>query len=376
MCAGGWRQTAGCSAGGQREPQHDKGCNVKIDTGASGYCECGGGRVIRKPGCEHGGYAPPFTCAEECLQEADLYEELGLDASASEKEIKQAFRKMSLKYHPDKHGSLSDSNVALNARFAAIREAYDVVGDQMQRALYDTAGLKMIQEAKQQKVEKGPESRGEVHVSLEEIYNGKDIKTNVMRKVICRGCAEKYTERCKECTERCANEIELRKVQMGPMIMNQQVEVASKQKCRNQRAELDVHVERGMSDGDSITFKAMGEHQPKKMPGDVVLKIKEREHKVFRRVGNDLHAEIEISLKEALVGFERTLTHLDGRRLMLSYDQITHPFGVMKIEGEGMPHRGDPTQHGSLFVKCRIAMPKDSQLSKETREWLRQNFPG
>merc|ERR1711879_292498 len=123
---------------------------------------------------------------------------------------------------------------------------------------------------------------------------------------------------------------------MGPMVMQQQQEVASKQKCRWDNTQLPVSIERGMSSGDTVTFKGQGEHQPKKRPGDVVLKLVENKHAVFKRVGVDLHAEVNITLKEALLGWQRTLTHLDGRHLVLGFDGVTKPFGLMRITNEGM----------------------------------------
>mmetsp|Transcript_124910 Transcript_124910/g.400114 ORF Transcript_124910/g.400114 Transcript_124910/m.400114 type:complete len:506 (+) Transcript_124910:94-1611(+) len=367
-----WRQTGGCSADGAREASKDQACDASIEPRSSGFCECGDGRVIRKPGCEHGEFAAPFKCEDECGREPDLYEELGIDTSAPEKVVKQAFRKLSLKYHPDK----TQDDPKLTARFAAIREAYDVIGDPDKRAIYDSAGLKMLDDVKNGKVEKGPAMNGEVKVSLEQLYKGAEFKTSITRKVICRGCAESPTDRCRKCNAGCANEVEVRQVQMGPFLTNQQVEVPSKQKCRHEQTELLVEIEPGMAPGDTLTFKSMGEHQPKKIPGDVVLKIAELTHKVFRRSGSDLHTDVSVSLKEALLGFQRSLTHLDGRRIELSFDAITRPNNVMQIVGEGMPSRGDPTQQGNLYVKLSIDMPEDGALGAAQREWLAANFPG
>merc|ERR1719352_1969068 len=140
---------------------------------------------------------------------------------------------------------------------------------------------------------------------------------------------------------------------MGPMIMKQQVQVPSKERCRNEVTSLLVSIERGMSSGDTVVFPSRGEQQPKKIPGDVVLKLSERQHKVFTRVGVDLQTEVDISLREALLGWERTITHLDGRKITFGHDGVTNPFALMKIEGEGMPHKGDPTNRGSLVVKCK-----------------------
>merc|ERR1740130_1305754 len=148
---------------------------------------------------------------------------------------------------------------------------------------------------------------GEVHVTLEGMYNGEEITTQIQRKVICRGCDKLQSKRCQACNQRCADEVELRNVQMGPMVMQQNVRVPSKQKCRAETTPLLVAVERGMSAGDTVVFKSRGEQQPKKIPGDVVLKLSERKHKVFTRVGVDLNTEVEITLREALLGWERTI---------------------------------------------------------------------
>mmetsp|Transcript_8169 Transcript_8169/g.17835 ORF Transcript_8169/g.17835 Transcript_8169/m.17835 type:complete len:475 (-) Transcript_8169:106-1530(-) len=357
-----WRQTKGCDANGEREAQNDKPCDQEISARSSGFCECGAGRVVKKPGCEHGEFEEPFSCRDVCAGEPDLYEELGVDSGASEKDIKQAFRKLSLKFHPDK----TQDDPVLTARFAAMREAYDIIGNQEQRSLYDAAGLQMVLDAKNHP-DKGPTSSAELEVSLESMYNGEEMKVQLSRKVICRGCAGKSTERCRKCTTACANELQLVNVQMGPMIVQQRQEVRSKEKCRMENAKLLIHVEQGMSNGDSIMFKNQGEQQPKKLPGDLKLVFKEKKHQLFRRVGVDLHIELQLSLREALLGFERSIVHLDGRRLTFSYKGVTKPSGVLKITGEGMPHRGDSTQRGNLLARCTIIMPDDG------RQWLKEN---
>lgn len=148
--------------------------------------------------------------------------------------------------------------------------------------------------------------------------------------------------------------------------MQQQVEVPSKEKCRMQVQSLTVIVEPGMLNGDTVHFKSMGEQQPNKLPGDVVLTLKEAKHDTFKRTGLDLHAEISLSLKEALLGFKRTIVHLDGRKINVSYGGVTKPFAIIRITGEGMPQRSDPSERGQLIIKCRIEMPEDGQ------QWLKE----
>merc|ERR1719254_494342 len=154
------------------------------------------------------------------------------------------------------------------------------------------------------------------------------------------------------------------------MIVQQQVQVPSKRKCKMETVKLNVLVEPGSSDGDSVVFKSLGEQQPKKIPGDIVLKMKARKHDVFRRMGMDLHMDIDISLREALLGFDRTIKHLDGHSVSISFRGVMQPFGVLRIDEEGMPQKGDPTTRGALFVKCRIKMPEGGAA------WLQENHLG
>jgi len=93
------------------------------------------------------------------------------------------------------------------------------------------------------------------------------------------------------------------------------------------------------------------------IPGDVVVKIKQAKHKVFKRKGNDLNMKMAIPLRQALLGFERTISHLDGHDVKIRRDGVMKPGAVMKIEGEGMPHRDDPETYGDLYIEFSIDFP-------------------
>lgn len=215
-----------------------------------------------------------------------------------------------------------------------------------------------------------------IQVSLEDIYLGKEVSKKVSRKVICRGCdLQPRLSRCKKCTARCANEHELQDFQVGPMIFQQMVEVPSKQKCIRRPVTLLAEVERGMFTGDRIVFPGMGEQQPQMTPGDVVLSIQVLKHNRFVRKGANLNIETSITLKEALLGFERTIEHLDGRNLTYTVEDVSRHNSIVKIKGEGMPLRKDPSIHGDLVVKVNLVMPEDDELTEEHRMWLEENFP-
>ena len=119
----GWRQTGNCSADGPREPALDLGCGAVIPVGASGYCECGGGsrRVARPPKCALD--VGPTSCTDECLRDESLYETLGLYEGATERDLRQAFRRLSLRLHPDKQRS-AEQRAAASTRFAEVTSPY------------------------------------------------------------------------------------------------------------------------------------------------------------------------------------------------------------------------------------------------------------
>jgi len=129
---------------------------------------------------------------------------------------------------------------------------------------------------------------------------------------------------------------------------------------------IDVNIEKGMRDGESLTFERMAEQRPGQLPGSVVFTLKASKHHKFVRRGNDLHMDMQVSLREALLGWEQSIRHLDGHILELATDSVTKPFQVMKVAGEGMPLRDDPASFGDLYVKVEVMYP--TSLTSEQRE--------
>merc|ERR1719376_32288 len=158
------------------------------------------------------------------------------------------------------------------------------------------------------------------------------------------------------------------------MIIQQQEEVPSKEKCKYEKKEFDPMVERGMKDGDAITFSHEGDQKPGYIPGDVVYKIRMKKDPRFERHNNDLHFKMTISLKEALLGFKKTIKHLDGHKVELSTTDITKPGQVYAIEGEGMPLRDTPSEFGKLYVITTVMFP--DTLTDKQRQLVEQDFTG
>lgn len=162
-------------------------------------------------------------------------------------------------------------------------------------------------------------------------------------------------------------------VQVGPgMFMQQQQEVASKEKCKHEDTTIDVQIEKGMRDGESVTFPRMAEQRPGMLPGNVVLTLKVVKHNKFERRGDDLHMQMQVSLREALLGWSQTIRHLDGHSIEIGTKSVTKPFQVFRIEGEGMPLRDDPASFGDLYVKVEVLFPQT--LSGSQQEQLASVF--
>jgi len=173
---------------------------------------------------------------------------------------------------------------------------------------------------------------------LEELYRGKTTKLALTRNVICTKCAGKggkegAVKSCGTCNGR-GIRVTLR--QMGPMI--QQIQqpcdecsgtgevINQKDRCKtcngrktvSEKKMLEVHIDKGMKGGQTITFRGESDQAPGVTPGDVVIVIEEKPHERFQRKENDLITEVEIDLLSALAGGSFAIRHLDERALVVN----------------------------------------------------------
>ena len=101
--------------------------------------------------------------------------------------------------------------------------------------------------------------------------------------------------------------------------------------------------------------------------------IKQKKHDFFKeRRGNDLYAEMELNLKEALFGYNKKIKHMDGREFYIESNKITQPNEERIITGEGMPVHKFPSQKGDLHIKFKVVLPKS--LNKKEKELIREIF--
>lgn len=189
---------------------------------------------------------------------------------------------------------------------------------------------------------KGKDVIHQLGVSLEDMYNGSTRKLALQKNVICEKCGGKGGKegafvRCTTC-KGSGSQVILNQLGAG---MYQQIHttcrdcdgqgerINPKDMCKTcqgrkivqERKILEVHIDKGMEDGQKISFYGEGDQSPGLEPGDIIIVLEEREHAVFRRREMDLFMKMEINLTEALCGFKRTIKTLDNRTLVIT----SHP---------------------------------------------------
>lgn len=337
------------------------------------------------------------------VKETGYYDLLGVKPNATPDELKKAYRKLALKYHPDKNPNEGE-------KFKAISQAYEVLSDPDKRSVYDDGGEAAIKKGGadagdfrnpmdffekffgggfntgRRRERRGKDVVHQMSVQLEELYNGATRKLALQKNVICdkcegRGGKKGAIEKCMQCH---GAGLESRIQQIGPGLV-QHIEqvcrkcsgtgemISEKDRCKQcngrktmrERKVLEVHIEKGMRDGQKIVFSGEGDHEPESQPGDIIILLDEKEHQTFVHAGTDLMMKMPIQLVEALCGFSRVIKTLDDRDLV-----ITSPPGeVIKHEmtrcimDEGMPLYKNPLEKGRLIIQFEVIFPETIPVS-------------
>ena len=137
-------------------------------------------------------------------------------------------------------------------------------------------------------------------------------------------------------------------------------------------AVLEVWIEQGVPEGHQITHEMEADQNPDQIPGDVIFVLNTSPHALFTRKGDDLEAKMTISLKQALIGFQATITHMDGHEVIVKNDGVTQYGQRFKIAGEGMPKHQVPSEKGDLHVTVNVNLPK--RLSEEQKKAFAEIF--
>ena len=341
------------------------------------------------------------------MAKRDYYEVLAVSKTATEVEIKKAYRTLAVQYHPDKN----PGDATAEEKFKECAEAYAVLSDPQKRAQYDRFGHQGMggggfdpgfsniedifdlfgfgdmfggRQRTRSSVQRGSDLRYDLEITLEDAANGKDEKLEIPRLETCPECtgsgAEKGTT-AENCIA-CAGSGQTRYQQGFFSVMRTCPNCSGKGKiirnpckeCRGQgRIEkentLEIKIPAGVETGSRLRVTGEGEAGVNGGPaGDLFVVIHVAEHETFERQGANLYSAVPISFAQAALGADIKVKTLDGEE-DLKVPPGTQTGTVFRIKAKGMPELGGRGR-GDLFVAATLITPKS--LSKEQRKLLEQ----
>jgi len=327
------------------------------------------------------------------MAKRDYYDILGVRRDASEQEIKQAYRRLARKFHPD----VNPGDKSAEAKFKEINEAFEILSDKDKRQKYDQYGDQwqyadqFARAGRQQapqwdfhfsgasggssgfdfggggiedlfeemfgysrtrtRPRKGQDIETPVEVSLEEAFNGTTRLLSLKSEQPCPTCHGTGL------------------IQNVPCATCQGTGVVMRGK------RIEVRIPPGVQEGSRVRIAGKGQAGYGGEPGDLYLIISVKPHPVFERRGDDLYVTIPVPLTLAVLGGELKVPTLKGNKLALKIPPETQNGQVFRLAGQGMPHLGSSAR-GDLFARVNIILP--TRLSAEEKalfERLRQLRP-
>ena len=356
------------------------------------------------------------------VRETKFYDILGVSVTATDVEIKKAYRKTALKYHPDKNPSEEAAE-----KFKEATSAYEVLSDSEKRSIYDQFGQEGLSgggagaggfggfggggfgddifsqffggsggAGRPRGPQRGRDIKHEINVTLEELYKGKTSKLALNKQILCKTCEGRGGDKgsVKTCDSCHGQGVKFVTRQMGPMIQRFQAEcdvcqgtgdiIDPKGRCKdcggkkiaNERKILQVKIEPGMSNGQKIVYKGEADQAPDIIPGDVVFVVNEKPHKDFKRSGDNLIYEASIDLLTAVAGGEFALQHVSGDWLKVAIvpGEVIAPGMRKVIDGKGMPIQ-KYGGYGNLIINFTIKFPENHFTSEENLKKLEDVLP-
>ncbi|KAI5354824.1 PREDICTED: dnaJ [Prunus dulcis] len=331
----------------------------------------------------------------------DYYNVLKVNRNATEDDLKKAYRRLAMKWHPDKN---PNNKKEAEAKFKQISEAYEVLSDSQKRAIYDQygeEGLKDMPPPERYANGNGGGSKGFNPRNAEDIFAeffgsspfgfGSTGPGRSMRfqsdggggmfggfggnENIFRSYSEGVTPKKPTAVESklpCSLE-ELYTGSTRKMKISRTVVDANGRQVPEQEI-LTIDVKPGWKKGTKITFPDKGNEQLGQLPADLVFVIDEKPHDTYKRDGNDLVVNHKVTLAEALGGTTVHLTTLDGRDLSIPVTDIVSPGYELVVAREGMPIPKEPRNRGDLKIKFEVRFP--TRLTPEQRAGLKRTLAG
>ena len=344
------------------------------------------------------------------MAKQDYYEILGVSKSASKAEIKKAYRKMAIKYHPDKN----PDDKGAEEKFKLAAEAYEVLSDDNKRSRYDQFGHAAFEGAQggggfggmnmedifsqfgdifgggfggfsgfgggggRTARVKGSNMRIRVKLTLEEIANGVEKKIKVRRKVKADGVEYKTCSTCNGSGQ----EIRISNTILGRMQTSTTCSTCSGagEVIRNRPSGSDgqglvikeetvsISIPAGVSEGVQLKVGGKGNEAPGKnsISGDLLVLIEELEHEALKREGNNIHYDLYISFSDAVLGSSKEIETVSGK-VKIKIDPGTQSGKILRLKGKGLPSL-ERYGNGDFLIHINVWTPQE--LNKEQRNFF------
>ena len=347
---------------------------------------------------------------------ADFYETLGVQKGADDKELKAAFRKLAMQFHPDRN----PGDQACEHKFKEINEAYEMLKDPQKRAAYDRFGHAafehggggggfggngfggggfadifedifgdMMGGGRQRRSsggrERGADLRYNMELSLEEAYAGRTAQIRVPASVACTECSGSGAKPGTQPTScaMCSGSGRVRAAQgffsvertcpqchgRGQTIKDPCGKCSGQGRVTEERS-LSVNIPAGIEDGTRIRLANEGEAGLRGGPsGDLYIFLSVKPHELFQRDGADLYCKVPISMTTAALGGSFEITSLDGAQTRVKVPEGTQNGRQFRLKSKGMPVLRQPAV-GDLYIQVAVETPEN--LTKRQRELLEE----
>lgn len=340
----------------------------------------------------------------------DFYQILGVSRDASQDEIKKAYRKLALKYHPDRNRENKDAQ----EKFKEINMAYEALSDPEKRKRYDQFGEQGVdmemgggagfggfdvgnvseifedffggdgfrtqRRTARRRVYQGSSLKLKHKITLQEVAEGKEVRLKIMRQDPCSACGGNGGDysTCPDCDgagavssgggffsisrtcPRCGGD--------GRVVTNPCPGCRGTGLAANKDT-ISVKVPPGIHDGTTLRISGQGNAGRNNGPrGDIYVVISVEPHPAIKRDGDDLYTDIYIDFPEAVYGAASEIDTLKGKKTIKIPEGI-QPGTKLRLKGDGLPHLNSYGR-GDLYVKIQVKVPRPRNLNKEQREAL------
>jgi len=357
-------------------------------------------------------------------EKRDYYEVLGVSKNATKEELKKAYRKLAIKYHPDKNPGDKEAE----EKFKEAAEAYDVLSDDTKRQRYDQfghagvggagggAGFSDINDVfshfgdifgdifgggfgggfssgfssggRRQSVRKGANLRIKVTLTLSEVVNGVEKKLKIRKKVPCTACGgsgaatANDVKTCPDCkgtgyVVRVVNGIFGRMQQQSPCphcngegkIITHACPHCNGEGIVDSEETITVKIPAGVAEGMQLNLQGQGNAaRHGGVNGDLLVLIAEEDHPDFERDGNDLIYDLNVSIPDAILGATVEIPTVDGS-VKIKIDEGTQSGKILRLRGKGIPDvngygRGDLLVHVAVFIPKNVSKDERKTLEK------------